>query len=138
MYLLFWIRTMKTAIVLYQRCMANVSYFRLILFFFFMGLWWLKIIPKIHKEPEPTKALISYIGLYYLLDCDYLRQYEVGITVFLLSFLYEKSRAIGQCHCHWRISVDILSHFNKIVEQYNNLEQVERITCKNVFLLLLH
>ena len=44
---------------------------------------------------------------------------------FLLSFLCEKSHVIGQSRCHWRIPVDILSHFSKIVEQYNNLEQVK-------------
>ena len=73
-----------------------------------------------------------------LLDCDYLLQYEVGKTIFLLSFLYGKPHVISQCHCHWCIPVDIPSHFNKIVEQYNNLKQIEKITCKNVFLLLLH
>ena len=34
-------------------------------------------------------ALITYIGLYYLLDCDYLLQYEVGITVFYYLFHME-------------------------------------------------
>ena len=37
-----------------------------------------------------------------------------------------------------RIPVDILGHFNKIVEQYNKLKQAENFFCKNVFLLLLH
>ena len=125
MYLLFWFRNLKTPIVLYHRCMAN-------------GLRWPKIIPKIHKEPETTKILISYIELQYLLDCDYLRQYEVGITGFFFYYylFYMESHVIGQCHCHWRIPVDILSHFDKIVEQYNNLEQVERTTCKNVFVVV--
>ena len=103
--------------------MARVSHFRLI-WFFFMGLWWPNIIAKIHKEPEPTEALISYSELWYLLDCNYLRLYQVGNL-----FLHWKSHVIGQCRCHWRLSVYILSHFKKIVEQYNNLGQVERITC---------
>ena len=128
MYLLCWFRTMKTPIMIYQRCMTKISYFRLIRHFFFSGLWWQKIIPKIHKETESTKALISYIGLYCLLDCDYLRQYEVEITIFL-SFLYGKPHVTDQCHFHWHIPVNILSHFNKVIKQYNTLEQVERITC---------
>ena len=81
-----------------------------------------QIIPKIHKEAQPTMALISDIGLYYLLDCDYLLQYQVRTTVFYYLFLYGKSHATGQCHCHWRIPVDILGHFNKIVEQYNKFK----------------
>ena len=40
---------------------------------------------------------------------------------------------IGQCNCNSGIPVDILVYFNKI-----NSKQVERINCKNVFLLLLH
>ena len=47
---------------------------------FFMRLWWPKVIPKVHKKTEPTMTLLSHIGLYYLLDCDYLLQ--VRITVF--------------------------------------------------------
>ena len=40
---------------------------------------------------------------------------------------------IGQCNCNSGIPVDILVYFNKI-----SSKQVERINCKNVFLLLLH
>ena len=39
---------------------------------------------------------------------------------FLLGmFLIWKSHTIGQCYCHWCILIDILGHFNKIVEKYN-------------------
>ena len=65
---------------------------------------------------------IVYIGMYYLLDCDYLEQYEVELTA-LLFIIYEDRL----------IPVDILGHFNKIVGNIINLKQVERITCKNVF-----
>ena len=65
---------------------------------------------------------IVYIGIYYLLDCDYLEQYEVELTA-LLFIIYEDRL----------IPVDILGHFNKIVGNIINLKQVERITCKNVF-----
>ena len=41
---------------------------------------------------------------------------------FLLSFLHRKLHAIGQCHCHWLIPVDIPSHFNIIVEQYSKFK----------------
>ena len=60
---------------------------------------------------------------------------------FLLSFLHGKSHAIGQCNCHLEIPVDILGHFNKIVEQYNRFKAswlVKMITCKNAFVLLFH
>ena len=134
---MFWFRTMKTLIVLYQRCMAKISYIRLIRFFF-VRLWWPNI-PKIHKEMEPTITLILYIGLYFLLDCDYLLQYEEGINVFYYLFYVESH--IGECNCHSGISVDILGHFNKIAAQYNKFKAgwlVKMITCKNIFLLLLH
>lgn len=65
---------------------------------------------------------IVYIGMYYLLDCDYLEQYEVELTA-LLFIIYEDRL----------IPVDILGHFNKIFGNIINLKQVERITCKNVF-----
>ena len=34
-------------------------------------------------------VLTSSIGLYYLMDCDYLLQYEAGITVFHYLFYME-------------------------------------------------
>ena len=67
-----------------------------------------KIISKIDKETEPIMALLAYIGLYYLLDCDYLLQYEVGLTILQYIF-YEGSS----------IPVDIHAHFNKSLEQFN-------------------
>ena len=67
-----------------------------------------KIISKIDKEREPIMALLAYIRLYYLLDCDYPLQYEVGLTVLHYIF-YEDSS----------IPVDILAHFNKSLEQFN-------------------
>ena len=60
--------------------------------------------------------------MYYLLDCDYLEQYEVELTA-LLFIIYEDRL----------IPVDILGHFNKIFGNIINLKQVERITWKNVF-----
>ena len=60
---------------------------------------------------------------------------------FLLSFLHQKSHATGQCNCHSGIPVDILRHFNRIVEQNNKFKVgwlVKLITCKYVFFLLLH
>ena len=67
-----------------------------------------KIISKIDKEREPIMALLVYIGLYYLLDCNYPLQYEVGLTVLHYIF-YEDSS----------IPVDILVHFSKSLEQFN-------------------
>lgn len=52
-------------------------------------------------------APLSYIGLYYLLDCDYLLQYEVELSV--SHYLFYDS-------C---ISVDILARFRKILKQFN-------------------
>ena len=45
-------------------------------------------------------APILYIGLYYLLDCDYLILYEVGIN----DIFY----VIGQCDSHLGFPMDIL------------------------------
>ena len=70
-------------------------------------------------------ALISYIGPYYLLDFEYLLQYEVGINVFFMPL----ARLIEIQGFQW-ISWCILTKLNS--------KQVERITCKNKFLLLLH
>ena len=82
-------------------------------------------------------ALITYIGLYYLLDCDYLLQYEVGITVFYYLFHMEShmpfASAIPIGAFRW-ISQAILTKMGNII----NLRYVEIITCKNVLLLLLH
>ena len=64
------------------------------------------IIPKIHEEIEPTMAPILYIGLYYVLDCDYLILYEVGIN--------DIFSVIGQCVSHSGFPLDILKHFDKI------------------------
>ena len=56
-------------------------------------------------------ALLAYIGLYYLLDCDYPLQYEVELTA-LHYISYEDSS----------IPVDMLAHFNKSLEQVNKYE----------------
>lgn len=103
---------------------------------FFMRLWWPKVIPKIHKKTEPTMTLISHIGLYYLLDCDYLLQ--VRITVFYY-FCYIEScmllaSAIATGSFQW-ISQVILT---KLLSNIVNLKQAEKIACKNVLLSLLH
>ena len=46
------------------------------------------------------------------------------LTVFYCFFSYGKSHVIAQCHCHCRIPVDILGHFNKIVGLVkNNMHQ---------------
>ena len=66
-----------------------------------------KIISKIDKETELIMALLAYIGLYYLLDCNYPFQYEVELTVLHYIF-YDSS-----------IPVDIIAHFNKSLEQFN-------------------
>ena len=76
------------------------------------------IISKIGKETEPIMALLAYIGLYYLLDCDYPLQYEVGLTV-LHYIIYEDSS----------IPVDILAHFNSSLEQFNKY----KFSSKNEF-----
>ena len=52
-------------------------------------------------------ALLAYIGLYYLLDCDYPLQYEVGLTV--LHYIFYEDSSIP----------DILVHFSKSLEQFN-------------------
>ena len=67
-----------------------------------------KIISKIDKETESIMPLLAYVGLYYLLGCDYPLQYEVWLTVLHYIF-YEDSS----------IAVDILAHFNKSLEQFN-------------------
>ena len=66
---------------------------------------------------------ILYVGLYYLLDCDYLLLHEVGITFF---------NVIGQCDCYSGIPVDIQCILTKF-----NSKQSERINFKKVLLLLL-
>ena len=53
-------------------------------------------------------ALLTYIGLYYLLDCDYPLQYEIELT--FLHYIFYEDRSIP---------VDILAHFNKSLEQFN-------------------
>lgn len=56
---------MKTTIVLSQRC--------------FILIVACKIISKTEKK---TMSLLSHIGLYYLLYCDYPLNYEIGLIVF--------------------------------------------------------
>ena len=81
---------------------------------------------------ELTRALISSIRLHYLLDCDYLLQYEVGITLFYYLFYMEShmslTSAIAIGAFLW-ISQVILT---KLSSNIINLNQVEIITCKNV------
>ena len=85
------------------------------------------VVTKNHsKDPQRNGTNhgtdIIYRTVLSICCCDYLLQYEVGIIVFYYFFLYEKSNDIGQCYCHWRIPVDILGHFNKIVEQYSKFK----------------
>ena len=139
MHLLFWLRTMKSPIVLYERYMAKVSYFRLIRSFFS----WDCGDRKSFQDPQRN-------GTNKGIDIIYKTVLRAGLRLptsiwnrnYLFFNLYGKSHVIGQCHCHWRIAVDICWYqwisMDKTVEQYNNLEQVERVTRKNVFLLLLH
>ena len=130
---------MKTPIVHYQRCMAKISYFWLIQFFFYAS-----VVTKYSKDPQRN-------GTNNGTDIIYWTELSAGLWLsasiwrwnkrFWLSFLHQKSHAIGQCNCHSRIPVDILRHFNKIVEQNNKFKVgwlVKMITCKYVFLLLLH
>ena len=65
-------------------------------------------------------ALISYIGLYYLLDCDYLFQYEVGTTVFYHLFLWKVNMSLASAIVIG--TVNSLGYFNKTVEQYNKFK----------------
>ena len=121
MYLLFWFRTMKTPIVLYQRCMAKISYFRLIRFFL-LGT----VVTENHSiDPQRT-------GTNQGIDIIYGTVLSAGLRLstliwrrnnrFFIIFFIWKSHVIGQCHFHWHIPADILSHFNKIVKQYNRVD----------------
>ena len=69
------------------------------------------VVTKIKRKENPVTVLLAYIGMHYLLDCDYPQHSEVGLI--LLHFLFYKDR---------HIPVDILGHFNKIVEQYNKFK----------------
>ena len=69
------------------------------------------IIIKIERKENPVTAYLAYMEMYYLLDYDYPQHYEVALTA-LHFIIYEDKR----------IPVDILGHFNKIVEQYNKFK----------------
>lgn len=69
------------------------------------------IISKIDRKNGAIKALLAYIGLFYLLDCDYPAYYEVGLTA--LHFIFYEDR---------RIPVDKMVHFNKMLDQYNKFK----------------
>ena len=69
------------------------------------------IVTKIERKENPVTAFLGYIEMYFLLDCDYPQYYEVRLTALHFIF-YEDGH----------IPLDILSHFNKIVEQYNKFK----------------
>ena len=69
------------------------------------------IVAKTERKENTVTDLSAYIGMYHLLDCDYLQHYEVELTG--LDFIFYKVR---------RNPVDILDHFNKIVKQYNKFK----------------
>ena len=85
---------MKTPIEPYQRCMVKVSYFQFITLIFPCDCGDQKSFQRPTKKPEPTMALISYIGLYCLLDCDCLLKYQVGMTAFYYLFYNHMPLAI--------------------------------------------
>ena len=66
---------MKTPIELYERRMGTISRCGLIQFLLFDCIK--QYFFKDDKEKEPIMTLFAYIGLVYLLDCDYPLQYEV-------------------------------------------------------------
>ena len=124
-----WFGTIKTPIVLYQRCMAKVLYFLLIRFFFFFfscdcGA------KNNYKGPQRN-------GINHGTHIIYRTVLSAGLWLFTsiwsrnnrfsLSLLYGKSHATGQCQCHWCIPVNVLGHINKIVEQYNKFNGVSRV-----------
>ena len=124
-----WFGTIKTPIVLYQRCMAKVLYFLLIRFFFFFFLCFFGA--KNHSK-GPQRNGINH-GTHII----YRTVLSAGLWLFTsiwsrnnrfsLSLLYGKSHATGQCQCHWCIPVNVLGHINKIVEQYNKFNGVSRV-----------
>ena len=67
------------------------------------------IVTKIERKENPVTALLAYIGMYYLLNFHYLQHYEAGLTALHFVFFEDK-----------HIPLDILSNYNKILEQYNN------------------
>ena len=123
-----WFGTIKTPIVLYQRCMAKVLCFRLIRFFFFFSC---DCGAKNHSK-GPQRNGINH-GTHII----YRTVLSAGLWLFTsiwsrnnrfsLSLLYGKSHATGQCQCHWCIPVNVLGHINKIVEQYNKFNRVSRV-----------
>ena len=124
-----WFGTIKTPIVLYQRCMAKVLYFLLIRFFFFF--FSCDCGAKNHSK-GPQRNGINH-GTHII----YRTVLSAGLWLFTsiwsrnnrfsLSLLYGKSHATGQCQCHWCIPVNVLGHINKIVEQYNKFNGVSRV-----------
>ena len=124
-----WFGTIKTPIVLYQRCMAKVLYFLLIRFFFFF--FSCDCGAKNHSK-GPQRNGINH-GTHII----YRTVLSAGLWLFTsiwsrnnrfsLSLLYGKSHATGQCQCHWCIPVNVLGHINKIVEQYNKFNRVSRV-----------
>lgn len=108
--MLFWTRTVKTPIVIYQRWMGTTSYCWLIQVFSFDCDN--KIISKINKKQNQSwqcsdsiiveKTALS-VALWYSLLC------AVGITG--LHYVFFKTNSC--------IPVDILSDFKKSLEQFN-------------------
>ena len=39
-----------------------------------------RIVSSINKVEQPLYALLTFLGLYYLLDFNYPQQYEAGLT----------------------------------------------------------
>ena len=106
---------MKTPVVMYQRWMTKVSYFRLIRVVFSCDCGDQKSFQRSTKnDTDITYRTLLSTGLRLPTSSKNNR--------FLLFLLHRKLHAIGQCHCHWLIPVDIPSHFNKIVEQYSKFK----------------
>ena len=93
---------MKTPIVLYQRSMAKVSYFRLIRFFFHATA-----VTKNHSKDRQRNGNNHGTDIIYrtvlsagLQPYTLISQYEVGITV-LYHLFYMKVT------CHWPVSLPL-------------------------------
>ena len=108
---------MKTPIVLYQRCMEKVDIIFLVDATFFHAT----MVTKNHSKDSQRKGNTHGTDIIYrtVLSAG-LRlftsiSHEVGITVFYYLFYMESHIPLA----NWSFPVDILGHFNKIVEQYN-------------------
>ena len=111
-YLLFWTRTVKTLIVIYQRWMRTTSYCWLIQVFSFDCDN--KIISKINKKTEPIMTVFRF---------NHRRKDSIICCIVVFSSMCSRNNWSSLCFFFFkknsRIPVDILSDFKKSLEQFN-------------------